>query len=83
MYCLQQEHVLMELYHYVNQSPAPDDAFSATITLRYLESCSNLFEKGFLSHQTINLRNQDTLVNIQKGFDFFVQWIDSLLEGKT
>ena len=78
---LQQEQVLMELFHYVNQSPAPYDCFSAKMTLKYLESCSNIFEKGLLSHHKISLSNQDVLVNIQNGYDFFVQWIDSLLEG--
>lgn len=67
---------------YVKQSPAQDDCFSANITLKYLESCSKMFENGFLSQQTINLHNQDVLIIIQTGFAFFVQWIDSLLEGK-
>lgn len=76
---MQQEQVLMELFHYVNQSPAPP--YDAKMTLKYLESCSNIFEKGLLSHQKISLTNQDVLVNMQNGYDFFVQWIDSLLEG--
>ena len=46
---MQQEQVLTELFHYVNQSPQLDDATSIEATMKYLEVCNKLFEIGFLS----------------------------------
>ena len=74
---------MMELFHYVNQSPPPSDIYSAQITLNYLEARNKIFEEGFLSHSTVTQENQDILRSISNGFDFFVKWIDSLLEGSV
>ena len=77
---LQQEQVLTELFHYASQSPPPHDAFSVTSTRKYLEACNKIFENGFLCHKKIYSSDSEVLVNIQTGFNFFFQVINSLLE---
>ena len=39
-------------------------------TLKFLEACNLMFEKGFLSHDIISVRNKQVLINIEKGYDF-------------
>ena len=43
----------------------------------YLEACHKLFEEGILSHTTVSSTDQQLLVNMDKGFQFF-----SAMEGK-
>ena len=78
---VQQEQVLTELFHYVNQCPKPDDATSVQSTLNYLEACSKLFENGFLSAVRVRESHQEVLINIQAGYRFFSEWLNSLLKG--
>ena len=78
---VQQEQVLTELFHYVNQCPKPDDATSVQSTLNYLEACSKLFENGFLSAVRVRESHQEVLINIQAGYHFFSEWLNSLLKG--
>jgi hypothetical protein len=81
--CMQQEQVLTELFHYVNQSPPPDNALSVTVnyTLKYFEACNKLFEVGFLSSLRVSGAHREVLVNIQSGYHFFTMWLDLLLKG--
>lgn len=44
----------------------------------YLEACHKLFEEGILSHGTVSSTDQQILVNMDKGFEFFQQWKDEL-----
>ena len=53
----QQEQILGELYWYIHQNPLPPDASSVSEALKYLEACSQLFEKRFLSHSKITSTN--------------------------
>ena len=49
-------------------------------TLLYLEACNLLFEQGFLSHDRVRSADAKVLVNIDKGFSYFTDWLDSLLK---
>ena len=80
---LQQEEVLSELYNHVNQQPSPSDQAYVQTTLSYLEACSKLFEKGFLSHDRVISLESEVIKNIQSGFNFFSGWIDALLKKST
>lgn len=75
---LQQEQVLAELFDYVSQSPPPDDSFSTICTLKYLEACNKLFEKGLLSHSKIRGLDSEVLDNINQGLSFFLNWLESI-----
>ena len=77
---IQQENVLTELYSYVNQIPPPADAPSVKCTLKYLTACSQLFEQGFLSHKRVSIKEREVLVNIEKGFCFFSEWPQSIID---
>ena len=77
---LQQEQVLGELVHYANQDPAPHDANATCETLAYLEACNLLFEQGFLSHDRIRGTNSDVIKNINRGYEYFSKWLDSILK---
>jgi len=70
---------LGELHWYINQDPPPSDAGTAMETLEYLEACSLLFERGFLSHDRVRDTNAEVLCNINKGFCYFTKWLDSIL----
>ncbi len=58
----------------------PPDYDSVNQTRRYLKACNLLFEQGFLSHKTIKAPNDQPMVNIENGYQFFVDWY-SALEG--
>lgn len=77
---LQQEEVLSKLYNHVNQQPPPSDEAHVQATLSYLEACSQLFEKGFLSHDRVMSLESDVIKNISSGFKFFSGWLDALLK---
>ena len=79
----QQEQVLGELFWYVNQYPPPDDASEVQETLAYLEACSLIFERGFLSHDRIRNLDSEILQNITKGYDYFSGWLTSILKEGT
>ena len=72
-----------ELHWYINQEPPPADAGTAMETLEYLEACNLLFERGFLSHDRVRGMNSDVILNINKGFSYFTEWLDSLLRKGT
>ena len=78
---LQQEQVLGELYHYVNQQPPPADAPQVELTLKYLEACSKIFEEVLLSHDHVTDTNCDILKSIREGYDCFLKWHHSLTEA--
>lgn len=52
--------------------PKLDNADTSEV-LKYLEACNLLFEQGSLSHS-------DVLKNIDKGFCYFAEWLNSILE---
>ena len=68
-----------ELHWYINQQPSPADAGTAMETLEYLEACNLLFERGFLSHDRVRSTSAEVLQNINNGFRYFTNWLDSLL----
>ena len=72
--------MLGELYWYVNQTPPPNDAPEVSETLAYLKACNLLFEQGFLSHDCIRSMDCDTMKNINKGFEYFSGWLNSILD---
>jgi len=65
---------------YVNQDPPPHDANTTCETLAYLEACNLLFEQGFLSHDRIRSTGSDVIENINKGYQYFTRWLDSILD---
>ena len=69
----------MKLYSYTHQNPLPSDAESTTETLKYLEACSQLFEKGFLCHEKICNMDSSVLQNISTGYKYFSEWLSTLL----
>ena len=77
---MQQEQILGELYRYIHQNLPPPDASSVSEILKYLEACSQLFEKGFLSHSKITSMNSEVLKNIDEGYDYFSDWVSSILK---
>lgn len=75
---------MSELFHYITEHPEACDALSANITLKYLEACNKLFERGFLNHETITDMNSGVLKAIDEGFHFFVEWSNEILRnGKS
>lgn len=48
--------------------------------MKYLEACSQLFEKGFLSHNKVLDMNSSVLKSIDDGFTFFTNWMDQIFE---
>ena len=58
----------------------PDDAAGVSETLKYLEACSLLFEKGFLSHNKAESLNCEVLQNIENGYKYFSDWISAILQ---
>lgn len=77
---LQQQNVLSELYHYVHQTPTPEDSFSAMTTLSYLEACNKIFEQGLLSHEKVSSSDHQVIINIKDGYQFFKGWLDEIYE---
>lgn len=65
-------------YHYINENPEAADIASVKKTLKYLESCNKVFERGFLSHSKIVNIKSDVLKMIDEGYMFFTNWIDQL-----
>ena len=58
--------------------PQTSGANEAECTLKYLEACNNLFEKGFLSHDKVSASNKVVLANIERGYKFFCKWLDGI-----
>ena len=71
---------MTELTSYVTRNPAPHDATSVKIVIRYLTACNQLFERGFLSHEKVSSRDSEVLGNIKMGYSFFSTWLKSLLD---
>lgn len=76
---MQQEHVLTELHHHIHQQPPPSDAVATKCALLYLEACNKIFENGFLSHDKILNMDSRILKNIDEGYTFFQNWLDSIV----
>lgn len=77
---MQQEQVLSELYAHIHQTPPPSDKVHVEATLKYLEACNRLFERGFLSHDRIMSMDSEIIQNITQGFKFFSAWIDEIIK---
>ena len=71
---------MTELFSYVSTEPPPCDAPSVKCTLKYLTACNQLFEQGLLSHGRVSLKDTKILDSIKKGYSFFSNWLQSLLE---
>jgi len=50
----------MKLYAYIHQTLPPEDAATTLEAFTYLEACSKLFKKGFLSYDCI--RSMDSRI---------------------
>lgn len=72
--------MLGELQWYIHQDPQPDNADTTSEVVLYLEACNLLFEQGFLSHNRIRSMDSDVLKNIDKGFSYFAEWLNSILD---
>ena len=48
--------------------------------LKYLKALNSILENGFLSHEKIESAGSLLLQRIKVGYNFFVQWLDSVLE---
>ena len=72
--------MLTELHTYVSEIPRPHplSVSETECTLKFLEACNLVFEKGFLSHEIVSVRNNQVLANIEKGYDFFCKWLEGV-----
>ena len=70
--------MLTEIFSHTKAVPPPADV---DCTLRYLESCNLVFEKGLLSHERIMTADSKIIENVQAGFEFFCDWLDEILEN--
>lgn len=77
---MQQENVLTELYEYMNQNPPLLDVPVVKCVHKYLTACNLMFERGFLSHDRVSKEDVHVLDNISKGFVFFCDWLQILLD---
>ncbi|XP_019856162.1 PREDICTED: uncharacterized protein LOC109584761 [Amphimedon queenslandica] len=75
---MQQENVLTELFSYLHDNPNQSLSDGTKAVLSYLESCSKIFENGFLSHSKITDINCDTMKSINEGYKFFTRWLDQI-----
>ena len=66
--------MLSELYRYVSENTTASDTASVKLTLKYLEACNKMFEKGLLSHKRITSVDSEVLTSINTGFQYFVSW---------
>lgn len=76
---MQQEQVLTELYSHIHQDPPPADVDATVETHKFLEACSLLFEKGFLSHEKVSSMDSTVLQSISSGYQYFTSWLSTLL----
>lgn len=79
---LQQPAVLAELFEHSEPEgkKPPQDAKTTKETREYLMALNDLFERGFLSSNFITRENRKVLANIDRGYGYFVNWIDSLID---
>ena len=63
---------------YCNQTPPPEDSASAKLTLKFLEACNKIFERGLLSHDKVTSPDSHVVTNITEGFKFFSTWLDGI-----
>lgn len=77
--------MLTELHTYVLEVPRPHPLIvsETECTLQFLEACNLMFEKGFLSHDIISVRNKQVLINIEKGYAFFCKWLKGTYKEGT
>ena len=73
--------MLTENFSHTKSIPLPADVDSAHCTLRYLEACNLIFEKGLLSHEHVKSSDSEILENVQLGLKFFCDWLDNILES--
>ena len=78
---LQQKDVLTELHSFVATVPRPVGADETKYTLKFLEACNLMFENGFLSHDRVSISNKQVMANIDKGYEFFCNWLDGIYKG--
>ena len=64
-----------------DEEDRPEDWVSTAYTRDYLIACSNLFERGFLSHSQIGNNQHDVLNNIRAGMQYFIDWYSNLSKG--
>ena len=80
---MQQKDVLTELYSYISSDPKPPGMKETECTLKYLEACNLLFEKGFLSHNKVSSHERQVLLNVKAGYNFFSNWLDEVYRKGT
>ena len=57
----QHEHVHAELQEYALQEPAPNDALTVLETVKYLQACHEIFERGILGKKVL-IKSMDNLI---------------------
>ncbi len=61
-------------------TPPPPYAPNVALTVKYLEACNKIFERGFLGNVRIWSGDSIILHNMEEGYRFFCAWIDGLLK---
>lgn len=62
------------------KQPCPYDTPSVKCVIKYLTACNLVFERGFLSHDKVSAKESTVLDNVRKGFTFFSDWLESILQ---
>ena len=76
MYIVKQEHVISQLKEHMDSVPPPKYAPNVALTVKYLEACNQLFERGILSHTGIWSGEKCDTLEYGKGYNFFTSWLD-------
>ena len=64
----------------MSENTTASDTDSVKLTLKYLEACNKVFEKGLLSHKRVTSVNSKVLTSINTGFQYFVSWHKDLAD---
>ena len=54
----------------ISSDPKPPDMKETECTLKYLEACNLLLEKGFLSQNKVLSQERQVLLNVKAGYNF-------------
>ena len=75
MYCahIQQQNDVIQALNKKNDQ-------TTKATKNYLKACNALFEEGLLKKTPVTGAESEPIKNIKKGFTFFEEWLDDILE---
>ena len=74
----QQRYMIAALNEYASEQPQPADTATVSETAKFLHACNLTFEKGVLSHAFISSENSSILKNVKSGWQYFVEWADTI-----